>query len=116
MEDATLTVTVNGRRFTATLEDNETAAAFAALLPMTLDMSELNGNEKYHYLMGPLPSDAQDVGYVEAGDLMLFGESCVVLFYEGFSTGYRYTRIGRLTDASGLAQAAGRGSAQVVFE
>ena len=29
---------------------------------------------------------------------------------------YRYTRIGRLTDASGLREAAGSGSAQVAFE
>lgn len=111
-----MTVTVNGQRFDAALEDNETARAFAALLPMTLDMSELNGNEKYHYLIGPLPSDAQNVGSVQTGDLMLFGDDCVVLFYESFQTPYRYTRIGRLSDATGLAEAAGRGSAQVTFE
>ena len=111
-----MTVMVNGQRFSATLEDNETAEAFAALLPMTLSMSELNGNEKYHYLMSPLPSSPQNVGRVEAGDLMLFGDDCVVLFYESFSTPYRYTRIGRLTDASGLREAAGSGSAQVAFE
>ena len=109
-------VMIGKRTFNVTLEDNETASAFAALLPMELAMSELNGNEKYHYLMGPLPSDAQNVGRVEAGDLMLFGDDCVVLFYESFSTPYRYTRIGRLVDASGLAQAVGRGSAQVAFE
>ena len=30
---------------------DRTARAFAALLPMELHMTELNGNEKYHYLM-----------------------------------------------------------------
>ena len=111
-----MTVTVNGQRFEATLEDNETAGAFAALLPMTLSMSELNGNEKYHYLMGPLPSAPQSVGRVEAGDLMLFGDDCVVLFYESFSTPYRYTRIGKLNDASQLARTLGRAGVTVTFE
>ena len=107
--------TINGKTFGVTLENNETAAAFAALLPMELAMSELNGNEKYHYLMGPLPSRTERVGHVEAGDLMLFGNDCVVLFYKGFKTGYSYTRIGRLNDASGVASTVGRGSVTVKF-
>src|SRR5688572_12516108 len=41
--------------FTATLYDNATATAFKALLPMTVTMSELNGNEKYVDLPGNLP-------------------------------------------------------------
>src|SRR5438045_7264854 len=40
-------IKVGNRRFTATLEDNVTAKAFKALLPMTIQMTELNGNEKY---------------------------------------------------------------------
>ncbi len=110
-----MTVTIAGRRFPLALEDNETAAAFAALLPMALPMRELNGNEKYHYLMGPLPAHEQAVGHVDAGDVMLFGEDCVVLFYEGFDTPYRYTRIGRLTQTSGLREAVGAGDVEVTF-
>lgn len=106
-------VTIGEKTFGVTLKDNETAAAFAALLPMELSMSELNGNEKYHYLMGALPVNPQRVGRVEAGDLMLFGDDCVVLFYKSFSTGYSYTRIGRLDDVSGLEKAVGRGSVLV---
>ena len=76
-------------------------------------MSELNGNEKYHYLMGPLPSNPERVEHIEAGDLMLFGEECVVLFYESFNTGYSYTRIGRIIDASDLEKAVGKGTVTV---
>ena len=106
-------VTIGGKRFGVTLENNETAAAFAALLPMELSMSELNGNEKYHYLMGPLPSKPERIGQIKAGDLMLFGNDCVVLFYESFHTGYSYTRIGKLDDTSGLKEAVGRGNVTV---
>ena len=111
-----LTVTVNGTAFTATLEDTEAARAFAARLPLTVSMEELNGNEKFAYLDEALPTAATRPGTIHAGDIMLFGSDCLVLFYETFSSGYRYTPIGRLDDASGLAEALGCGSAQVVWE
>ena len=38
---------VGERHFAITLADNAAARAFAAQLPLTLDMTELNGNEKY---------------------------------------------------------------------
>lgn len=101
--------------FTAMLEDNATARAFVGLLPMTLDMSELNGNEKYYYLDGSLPSAPERVGQIQEGDLMLYGNDCVVLFYKSFSTPYSYTRIGHIKDTSSLGSAVGSGSVQVRF-
>ena len=110
-----ISIEVNGQTFSATLADNDTARAFAARLPMTLDMRELNGNEKYFYLDEPLPAAAQRVGQIRAGDLMLFGSDCVVLFYENFATSYTYTPIGRIDDPAGLADALSSGSAEVFF-
>lgn len=110
-----ISIEINGQTFSATLADNDTARAFAARLPMTLDMRELNGNEKYFYLDEPLPAAAQRVGQIRAGDLMLFGSDCVVLFYENFATSYTYTPIGRIDDPAGLADALGSGSAEVFF-
>lgn len=110
-----ISIEINGQTFSATLADNGTARAFAARLPMTLDMRELNGNEKYFYLDEPLPAAAQRVGQIRAGDLMLFGSDCVVLFYENFATSYTYTPIGRIDDPAGLADALGSGSAEVFF-
>ena len=46
-ESMTITVTVGKQVFKADIEDTETGKAFVAKLPLTLDMSELNGNEKY---------------------------------------------------------------------
>ncbi|MBR1672603.1 MAG: hypothetical protein IJ702_06725 [Fretibacterium sp.] len=108
-------VRIGGRTFTAILADNGTAKAFSGRLPLTLDMSELNGNEKYHYLDRSLPSAPERVGQIRAGDIMLYGDNCVVLFYRSFSTSYRYTRIGHIEDASTLESAAGRGDAAVSF-
>lgn len=110
-----VTVTVGTVSFTATLANNATAAAFKARLPLTLNMSEMNGNEKYYYVSESLPTAASNPGSIQAGDLMLYGSSCVVLFYENFRTSYSYTRIGRIDDPSGLAAALGRGSVSVTF-
>ena len=111
-----ITVRVGDHSFPVTLEENATARAFAALLPMTVTMNEMNGNEKYHYLSENLPTDSYRPGTIRNGDLMLYGSSCVVLFYETFSSSYSYTRIGRLDNPSGLASALGRGNVNVTFE
>ena len=83
---------------------------------MTLNMTELNGNEKYAYMGEALPSAHERVGRIEAGDLMLYGDSCVVLFYQSFNTQYSYTRIGHIEDVTDLMARAGSGGLQVRFD
>ena len=116
-EEATMTieVVIGEQIFPATLLDSETTRAMIEWLPMTLDMSELNGNEKYHYFSSGLPTGSRRPDGIEAGDLMLFGDSCLVLFYESFSTSYSYTPLGRLDDPTGLAEILGRGRVDVTF-
>lgn len=109
-------ITIGAKTFEATLDDNETVTALSEILPVTLEMSELNGNEKYFRLSKNLPEKASNPGTIHAGDLMLWGSNTLVLFYETFPTSYNYTRIGRINDPSGLAQAVGSGSVKVTFE
>lgn len=110
------TITVNDRTFYAELYDNETAEKFAEMLPLTLDMSELNGNEKYFYLSKDLPTEQMRPDKINSGDIMLYGSSCLVLFYDSFSTAYSYTPIGHIEDTDGLAEALGKGGAAVTFQ
>jgi hypothetical protein len=79
-------------------------------------MTELNGNEKYGDLPRSLPTDASNPGTIQAGDLMLYGSSTLVIFYESFSTSYSYSAIGRIDRPAGLADALGTGNATVRFE
>ena len=112
-ETMTINITVGGKTFTATIEATETGKAFAAKLPLTLDMSDLNGNEKYCYGV-TLPSADKYFSTIAAGDLMLYSGNCVVLFY-GSAGGYSYTRIGKLTSTAGLKDALGSGPVTVTF-
>lgn len=109
-------INIGSTSFNVTLEDNPTVTAFKSLLPMTVNMSEMNNNEKYYYLPENLPTASSNPGRIQTGDLMLYGSSCVVLFYKTFSTSYSYTRLGRVDNPVGLASALGSGNVTATFE
>lgn len=108
-------MTVGERRFAITLADNEATRAFAAMLPLTLDMADLHGNEKYADLPETLPTQTSRPGTIRSGDLMLFGSRTLVVFYRTFDSSYSYTRLGRVSDPGGLAQALGRRGVRIGF-
>lgn len=89
------------------LEDNHTAETFQKILPETFTMRDLNQNEKYYELPQTLPNHEVRVGKIEAGDVMLYGNNTLVVFYQTFETSYSYTRIGRITDTDNLANRLG---------
>ena len=108
-------MTVGERRFAITLNDNAAARAFAAQLPLTLDMAELNGNEKHANLATALPAQASRPCTLHRGDLMLYGANTLVVFYLTLDSPYAYTRLGRVDDPADLAQALGRRGVRIVF-
>jgi hypothetical protein len=108
-------MTVGERRFAITLTDSAAGRAFAALLPLTLDMSDLNSNEKHVSLPRALPANASRPGTIRSGDLMLYGTDTLVVFYLTFDSSYSYTRLGRVDDPSGLAQALGPRNVRIRF-
>lgn len=109
-------LSLNGGTYQVTFAENETAKAFCAMLPLTLSMQELNGNEKYIYLDKKLPSSPEYPGTVQAGDLMLYGDNCIVLFYKSFDTSYAYTKIGHVDAFSEAADSMDSGTITADFE
>jgi hypothetical protein len=109
-------IKIGNKIFQAVLYDNATANAFKSMLPMTVNMVELNGNEKYVDLSGNLPTNASKPDTIHAGDLMIYGFNTLVVFYKTFSTTYSYTSIGKINDPSKLAAAMGSGNVTVTFE
>lgn len=114
-EQPRIMMTAGTSRFTVALDDNATAAAFAKMLPVTFEMSDLNSNEKKVRLPRGLPTSVVRPGTIRAGDVMLWGDDTLVVFYETFESPYSYTRIGRIENPSGLARTLGPGDVRVSF-
>ena len=89
-------VIINEKTYDVKIEENETAQSFVNMLPREFQMNELNENEKYVYLDNTLPTNSYSPKHIEAGDIMLFGNNCLVVFYKSFNTSYSYTKIGHI--------------------
>ncbi|MDV4043725.1 hypothetical protein CMT37_12960 [Elizabethkingia anophelis] len=116
MANNKIKIKVNSKTFTANLLENSTAKSFKELLPLTINMAELNGNEKYFDLSQNLPINSSTPEMIQKGDLMLYGTKTLVLFYKAFPTPYSYTRLGKIDDITGLASALGSGNVTITFE
>ena len=116
MANIKINIKVNTQTFTATLLDNKSVKAFKEMLPLTMQMAELNGNEKYFDLPNSIPTNSYNPQTIKNGELMLYGSKTVVLFYKTFSTPYSYTKLGSLDDLTGLTSALGSGDVAVTFE
>ena len=95
-------IVIDEKEFIIDLEDNETVKSFINMLPLELNMKELNGNEKYVYLDNSLPTNSYNPKHIEKGDVMLYGNNCLVIFYKSFDTSYSYTKIGHIDNLENL--------------
>mgnify|MGYP005804688467 CR=1 FL=1 len=115
-ESMRLNIKVGDKNFKAILESNNTTKSLLEKLPLTINMSELHGNEKYYYFDESLPTNSERIGNINTGDLMIYGSDCLVLFYKSFSTSYSYTRLGHIDNPQVLADAVGNENITVTFE
>jgi hypothetical protein len=116
LETETMQMKIGDKEYSVVLNNNNTTKALRELLPMTVTMAEFNGNEKYYLLHNSLPSRPEHIGQIKSGDVMLFGDDSLVVFYKDFKTTYSYTRIGHIENAADLEQTLGRGSVTITFE
>lgn len=105
-------VTINNKIYTLKLENNSTIHEFLNLLPQEFMMDELNGNEKYVYMNNSLTTNSYNYNHIEKGDVMLYKDNCLVIFYKSFDTSYNYTKIGHIDNLENL----GNGSITAKFE
>ena len=95
-------VTIDDKTYNLSLENNNTVEEFINLLPQEYNMNDLNGNEKYVYIDTSLTTNSYNPKHIEKGDVMLFGNNCLVIFYESFDTSYSYTKIGHIDNLDNL--------------
>ena len=107
---------IGDEQFVAYIDNSAPAQEFAKTVPFELDMKELNGNEKYYTGKDKFENTEEyKPGQIKAGDLMLYGDDTIVLFYKSFNSDYSYTRLGWVQDTSRLAQELGDGDVTVIF-
>ncbi len=116
LETETMQMKIGNKEYSVVLQDNNTTKALQEILPMTVKMSEFNGNEKYYHFRETLPSKPEHIGQIKTGDIMLFGDDCLVVFYKDFKTTYSYTRIGHIVHATDLEQTLGRNNVTIIIE
>lgn len=101
--DYKMNVIINNKKYDVVLENNNTSKEFINMLPVKYKMKELNGNEKYIYLDKKIISSPSYYETINKGDIMLFQDNCIVIFYKTFNTNYSYTKIGHIDDLDDLS-------------
>lgn len=102
-KNSELALSINQEKVIIHLEKNETVTELLEVLPDAFQMEDLHGNEKYLRLNRPITSNEAFVNQIRAGDVMLYGNDTLVIFYKDFSTPYAYTRIGYIEDIEKLS-------------
>ncbi len=115
LNEFNVNILINGNNYTAIFEDNITTRELISILPFEINMNELNDNEKYYYFSTNFQVEPKRVNKINAGDIMMFGNNCLVIFYESFNTSYSYTRIGHISNTQNLKEDLGTGSVIVKF-
>ena len=91
-----ISLILNSQTYQIKLENNDTVNQLISMLPLTIEMNELNGNEKYCYLDTTLKVNPIKIKNITKGDVMIYGTNCLVIFYKSFATQYSYTKIGHI--------------------
>ncbi len=108
-------ISINGKVFIATLEDNEAAKELYEIIKtdgLTVEMSDYSGFEKVGSLGRTLTSNDKQTK-TKAGDIVLYQSNQIVMFYG--SNSWSYTRLGRIDDLSGWEDALGSGDITAEF-
>ena len=117
IEEMGLHLAINDVEVSVEWEDNEAVKALPELVssgPLTVHMSMYGGFEQVGSLGVSLPrSDSQTT--TQAGDIVLYSGSQMVIFYG--SNSWAYTRLGKITDKSAeeLTELLGNGDVTVTL-
>ena len=111
-----MTVTIGGTDFAATLDGNDAAKNIAALLPLSLSMSEWAGNSEYYARLSQKTDTGNAVSprSFAAGDIALYNGLSLVIFYAATTQTSGYVKIGHI-DGANLKESLDRAKGSVTF-
>lgn len=110
-----MNVQIGSSIFTATLEANPAVDSFTKMMesaPVVIRMSDYSGFEKVGPLGTSLPAGNSQTT-TQSGNIVLYNGNQIVIFYG--SNSWNYTRLGKIDDLSGWAEALGSGDVTVTF-
>ena len=112
-----LKIHVNDTIFTATLEENSSAKAFAEFLAqgdLTLDMHDYGSFEKVADLPRSFPRNDKQID-TDAGDIILYQGNSITIYYDKNS--WNFTRLARIDNVNKkrLQQILGKGNVKATF-
>ena len=112
-----LKIHVNDTTFTATLEENSSAKAFAEFLTqgnLTLDMHDYGSFEKVADLPRSFPRNDKQID-TDAGDIILYQGNTITIYYDKNS--WNFTRLARIDNVNKkrLQQILGKGNVKATF-
>ena len=112
-----LKIHVNDTTFTATLEENSSAKAFAEFLSqgdLTLDMHDYGSFEKVADLPRSFPRNDKQID-TDAGDIILYQGNSITIYYDKNS--WNFTRLARIDNVNKkrLQQILGKGNVKATF-
>lgn len=113
--ESALLITVGDQTLTATFANNPSAEAFRDLLaqgPLTLELEDYGGFEKVGPLGTALPQSDTQITTVP-GDIILYQGDQITIYYD--TNTWRFTRLARIDDPSGLRELLGDGRVTVTF-
>ena len=103
-ENISIKITMNGKQIKAFLYPNETVFELIKLFPMQISMRDLNSNEKYTYLEKNLKTSPVIPERIKKGDIKLYQNNCLVIFYEDFKNAYTYTDLGYIEESESIKE------------
>ena len=108
-------VQIDGHTFYAALGNNNATAELVQMMknqPIVISLSDYSGFEKVGSL-GTTLSGSNSQMTTQAGDIVLYNNSQIVIFYG--SNSWSYTKLGHVDDLTGWEEALGSGDVTVTF-
>lgn len=95
---------INQKKYKVIFYENNTTKEILKMIPISINMSDFNGNEKMYVLDKKLPVSEIYPWEINAWDIMLWQDNTLVIFYKSFKTEYAYTKIWYFEDINLLKE------------
>ena len=99
---ADIKISIGGVTYTAISESNKAVESFLEHLPLELEMNDSSNGLKRGYTYFKLTTAAKKLGKIEAGDVLLSGDSYVLIATKSFKSSDKYTKIGHINNLGSI--------------